>query len=191
MEAWIARFGYAGVLVGSAFEGETTILLAGIFAKLGYLQLEKVVLFSFAGTFLGDCFFFFLGKYIGTPFVERHEFLRAKRNLCNKIIRQNGNLILFAMRFLAGFRSVILVLLGCTYPRPARLLWLDAVIVFVWTIVVSFVGYAFANLVYIFVSDIKGYERYIIPAVLVLPAAAILVYRHLIKEKEEEQFHGD
>jgi len=191
MEAWIARFGYAGVLVGSAFEGETTILLAGIFAKLGYLQLEKVVLFSFAGTFLGDCFFFFLGKYLGTPFVERHEFLRAKRNLCNKIIRQNGNLILLAMRFLAGFRSVILVLLGCTYPRPARFLWLDAVIVFVWTIVVSFVGYAFANLVYIFVSDIKGYERYIIPAVLVLPVAAILVYRHLIKEKEEEQFYGD
>jgi hypothetical protein len=41
------------------------------------------------------------------------------------------------------------------------------------------------------VSDIKGYEKYIIPAVLVLPVAAILVYRHLIKEKEEEQFHGD
>ena len=35
-----ARLGYVGVLIGTFLEGETTILLAAIFAKLGYLKLR-------------------------------------------------------------------------------------------------------------------------------------------------------
>ena len=59
MEETIARLGYVGVLIGTFLEGETTILLAAIFAKLGYLTLKPVIFWSFIGTFLGDCSFFF------------------------------------------------------------------------------------------------------------------------------------
>ena len=52
-------------------------------------------------------------------------------------------------------------------------------------------GYSFANVVYIFVSDTKGYEKVIIPLAVIVAVAPILFYRHLIKEKEEEQFDGD
>jgi membrane protein DedA with SNARE-associated domain len=187
----VARLGYIGVLLGTFLEGETTILVAGIFAKLGFLQLNKVMVCSFIGTFVGDCTFFFLGKYFGRSIIGRYEFLQKRTALSNKIIHEYRHLILFIMRFLAGFRSVILVLLGCANVKTSRFLMIDLVSSLVWSIAVSVIGYSFANVVYIFVHDIKGYEKIVIPLVIVPAIAAILLYRHFIKEKEEEQFHGD
>jgi membrane protein DedA with SNARE-associated domain len=191
MEDSVARLGYLGVLLGTFIEGETTILLAGIFAKLGYLKLRDVILFSFLGTFLGDCSFFFLGKVFGKSIVERYEFLRAKAILSSKIIHQYPHFIIFIMRFLAGFRSIILLLLGCANVKTRRFLVIDLASSLAWSVVISVMGYSFANVVYIFVADIKGYEKIVIPFMVVPAIAAILLYRNFIKEKEEEQFHGD
>jgi membrane protein DedA with SNARE-associated domain len=191
MEDSIARLGYLGVLMGTFIEGETTILLAGIFAKFGYLSLREVILCAFLGTFLGDCCFFFLGKFFGKSVIERYEFLRTRATVAGKIIHQYGHLILFMMRFLAGFRSIILLLLGCANFKSSRFLIIDLALSLLWSIGVSVVGYTFARVVYIFVADIKGYEIVVIPVVVIPAVAAILFYHHFIREKEEEQFDGN
>ncbi len=191
MHEWVSDLGYIGVFVGTFFEGETTILIAGIFAKLGYLELQDVILCSFVGTFAGDCSFFFLGKLFGRSLIERYDYLRKKTVVSSRIIRQHGHLILYFMRFLAGFRSIILLLLGCANVGTMRFLALDLVSSFVWSSLVSLAGYSFANVIYIFVSDAKGYDKIIIPLVVLLTIAGIIFYRHFIKEKEEKQFDGN
>jgi membrane protein DedA with SNARE-associated domain len=191
MEETISRLGYVGVLLGTFLEGETTILLAAIFAKLGYLRLKPVIFWSFIGTFSGDCSFFFLGKFFGRSVIERCEFLRTKALTSSKIIHQYGHLILLIMRFLAGFRSIILVLLGCADLRARRFLLIDVATSAAWSVLISMLGYSFANVVYIFVRDTKGYEKIIIPLAVIVAVAPIFFYRHLIKEKEKEQFDGD
>ncbi len=64
MEETIARLGYVGVLIGTFLEGETTILLAAIFAKLGYLKLKHVIFWSFIGTFAGGLLLFLPGQVL-------------------------------------------------------------------------------------------------------------------------------
>ena len=54
-----------------------------------------------------------------------------------------------------------------------------------WSIVASAIGYLFANIVYIFVHDIKKYEMFLVPAVTVIVVMLIFVYRHIVKEKEK------
>jgi membrane protein DedA with SNARE-associated domain len=191
VEETVSRLGYIGVLIGTFMEGETTILLAAIFAKFGYMKLRQVMFWSFVGTFAGDCSFFFLGKCFGRSVIERYEFLRNKAATSRSIIHQHRHLILFIMRFLAGFRSIILLLLGCANLRTSRFLFIDVASSAIWAFLVSLLGYSFANVVYIFVSDIKGYERVIIPGAVGAAVATILLYRHLIREKEEEQFDGN
>lgn len=191
MHEWVSSLGYLGVFVGTFLEGETTILIAGIFAKLGYLKLKGVIFCAFVGTLAGDCSFFFLGKLFGRSLFERYQFLRNKTALANRIIHQHGNVILYIMRFLAGFRSIILLLLGCANLKTSRFLLLDFISCLVWSTLVSLVGYTFANVVYIFVSDAKGYEKIIMALAILLVGGGILLYRHFIKEKEEEHFHGD
>ncbi len=97
------------------------------------------------------------------------------RSTSNKIIHQYGHLILFMMRFLAGFRSIILLLLGCANLSTSRFLLIDLASSLVWSILVSMVGYSFANVVYIFVSDTKGYEKIIIPLAVIAAVSADLL----------------
>jgi membrane protein DedA with SNARE-associated domain len=190
VENTLARLGYVGVLIGTFMEGETTILLAAIFAKFGYLNLKHVMFCSFVGTFVGDCSFFFFGKLFGRSIVERYEFLRNKAIRSNEMIHRYRHLILFVMRFLAGFRSIILLLLGCADLRSSRFLAVDLVSSIVWSILVSLIGYIFADVVYLFVSDVKGYEKIVMTFAVIAAVAAILIYRRFIR-REEEQFHGD
>lgn len=191
MEDWIARYGYLGVLLGCFVEGETTILVAAIFAKFGFLSLGQVIVCSFLGTFLGDCTFFCLGRYFGRSLLERFKPLNKKTNLARRIMNRYGNLIVAVMRLLAGFRAAILVLLGCSHFGGWRFLALDFLATAAWAVLVSMIGYTFANVVYIFVSDVRGYEGMIVPVVAVIVVFVILFYRHMVKEKEEEEFYGD
>jgi len=189
--ALISRWGYIGVLLGTLLEGETTVLVAGIFAKLGYLKLKGILLCASLGTYVGDCLFFFLGKHCGRPIIERYDFLKRKVALSDKIIHKYGNHLFFAIRFLAGFRSIILLLLGCANFRSRRFLTLDLLSSVIWSAVIGLCGYLSANLVYIFVDDIKKYEHTLIPLLMVLGVFGIFFYRRYVRDKEKEQFHGD
>ena len=190
MEAWIMDYGYIGVLVGTFFEGEATVLLGGVFSQFGYLSLSKVMMYACTGTFLGDCTFFFLGKLFGRKVIERYEYLRLRTTLADSFIRRYGNVILFMMRFLAGFRSVILLLLGCTSMGVGRFLITDFLMAACWAVLVSMLGYTFGNVVYIFVTDVKGYERMIVPVVIALAVLAIILYRYFVRKNEGGDRHG-
>jgi len=42
------------------------------------------------------------------------------------------------------------------------------------------------NVVYIFVTDVKGYERMIVPVVIALAVLAIILYRYFVRKNEGE-----
>jgi membrane protein DedA with SNARE-associated domain len=189
MEAYIAKYGYIGIFIGTFLEGETTVLLGGIFSKLGYININRVVLWAFMGTFAGDCTFFFLGRTFGRKQIGKYEFLSSKVPLANKIIQKYGNFIIFILRFLVGIRAVVLLLLGCTDMKKSKFILFSVLNSILWSIIVSFIGYLFANVVYVFVHDIKKYEELIIPIILVSVTIFILVYRRIMKEKEKS--YGD
>ena len=97
------HYGYIGVAIGTFFEGEATALLGGIFSQLGFLSLNRDILYACTGTFLGDCTFFFLGRLFGRTLIDRYQMLRSRTCFADEVIRRYGHLILFTMRFLAGF----------------------------------------------------------------------------------------
>lgn len=190
MEGYIAKYGYIGIFIGTFLEGETTVLLGGIFSKLGFMSVWMVMLYAFAGTFVGDCTFFAIGRFFGKNIVERFSFIRSKVPLANKVIQRSGNFIVFITRFLVGFRAVILILLGCTNLKMSRFFIYSILNSIAWSILISIIGFAFGEVVLVFVSDIKKYESIIVPVILILVMILILVYRHIMKEKEKKAY-GD
>lgn len=185
MEEYIARYGYLAIVIGTFLEGETTVLLGGIFSKFRYLELDHVMGWAFVGTLAGDCTFFLFGRLLGKNIIEKYDFLRSRVPVANGIIRKYGNFIIFLVRFFVGVRGIILILLGCTDIKKRTFLLYSTISAALWSIVVSAVGYVFANVVYIFVHDIKQYERLVVPAIIGAVLICILVYRHIVKEREK------
>ena len=58
--------GYAAILTGCLFEGETVLVAAGWAAQGGYLSLPLVLLSAWLGAVSGDHLFFMLGRYKGS-----------------------------------------------------------------------------------------------------------------------------
>jgi membrane protein DedA with SNARE-associated domain len=191
VENYIAQYGYAGIIIGTFFEGETTVLLGGIFSKLGYMNLWAVALCAFAGTFGGDCAFFAIGRYLGKNIVERFTFIRRRIPLADRIIHKKGNLIIFMVRFLVGIRAIILILLGCTNLKTGKFLCYSLLNSVAWTIFVSAVGFAFGNIVLVFVNDIKKHESLTIALVLAFVLVFIFILRHIIKKKENMTYGNE
>jgi membrane protein DedA with SNARE-associated domain len=191
VDAYLAHYGYIAIVVGTFLEGETTVLIGGIFSKLRYMELNRVMIAAFTGTMLGDCTFFFLGKYLGRNLIEKYEFLRCRIPLANRIIKRYGNFILFLVRFFVGVRGIILLLLGCTDIKKRTFFLYSTLSALLWSVAVSLIGYVFGEVVYIFANDVRKYELYIIPAVLAGVLLLILIYRHVVKEKEEESYGND
>jgi membrane protein DedA with SNARE-associated domain len=190
MESYIAQYGYIGIFVGTFLEGETTVLLGGIFSRLGYMNIFMVMFYAFAGTLAGDCTFFSIGRCFGKTIIERYEFIRSKVPLANKIIKHYGNFIIFIIRFLVGIRAVVLILLGCTNMKVGKFLVYSLLNSICWSLLVGMVGYLFGRVVLVFVDDIKKYETVIVPVVLGLVVLLILVYRYIMSKKEKETY-GD
>jgi len=185
MEVYLEKFGYIGIFVGTFLEGETTVLLGGIFSKLGYMNIYKVILFAFLGTFAGDFTFFALGKKFGRNMIDRYEFLSSKVPIADKIIKKHGNFIIFIIRFLVGIRAVILILLGCTNIRISKFLFFSIANSILWSIAVSIIGYVFGKVVYIFVKDMKHYEWHILSGIILLIIIFIVIYRRIMEKKEK------
>lgn len=188
MEAYIAKYGYIGIFIGTFLEGETTVLLGGIFSRLGYMNIFMVMFYAFAGTLIGDFTFFSIGRRYGKKIIDRYEFIRNKVPLANKVIKRYGNFIIFIIRFLVGIRAVVLILLGCTNMGTGRFLFFSFLNSACWSILVSLVGYLFGKVVLVFVDDIKKYETIIVPLVLVLVILLIFVYRYFVNKKEKETY---
>lgn len=190
MEGYIAKYGYIGIFIGTFLEGETTVLIGGIFSRLGYMSILNVILYAFAGTLAGDFTFFAVGRYFGKNIVERFTFIRNRVPLANRVIRKNGNFIIFMIRFLVGIRAVILVLLGCTNLKMSKFIIFSVLNSVAWSILVAIIGFVFGNVVLVFVGDLKKYEPIIVPAVLAFVVLFILIYRHIMNEKEKKAY-GD
>jgi membrane protein DedA with SNARE-associated domain len=83
LPALIAQFGYIAVFLGTVFEGEAVLLLAGYSAHRGYLDFAPVVAVAMSGAVLGDLTLFWLGRRHGQRLITRRPgmHLRAERAL--------------------------------------------------------------------------------------------------------------
>ena len=77
--ALVETYGYIAVFAGAFLEGETLLALGGLAASRGHLDFVAVTLVALLGGFLGDQFFFFLGRHRGQALLRRFPRWEASR----------------------------------------------------------------------------------------------------------------
>lgn len=141
-------FGYPLVLVAAALEntflltivfpGGTMVLLGGVYARLGYLDLPWVILVGWVGTFLGASVDYWLGRLNDRTWLRRvleQRHMAGALERAGGLMRRYGPLAFMAGHFVPQVRSLVAVAAGVTrlpYPRfalyeaPAALAWASA-----------------------------------------------------------------
>jgi membrane protein DedA with SNARE-associated domain len=179
----ITLFGYPVILLGTLAEGEMVLILGGFAAHRGYLDLRLVILCAFIGAFLGDQFFFYLGRHKSRPFLRRHPGWQRRISTVQRSIERFRIIFVLGFRFIYGLRTISPFVLGMGEIRTVVFIALDAAAALVWAILVGCLGYAFGNVMEALLGDIERYELELFGVLLIIGTAVWLV-RTLRKTKE-------
>ena len=162
MEGYIREFGYAAILIGTFFEGETVLLVGGFLANRTYLELPWVIAAALVGTLCGDQMYFYLGRIKGLEFLQRRPRWKRKSARVRELLRRHQTLVVFGFRFLYGARTMIPFLIGASKVSPIRFLMLNVIGVTVWAVSVGIAGYLLGRTVTIFLADVETYELWVL-----------------------------
>lgn len=164
LKEYLELHGYWVLFIGTFLEGEAILLLAGLFAFRGYLDIVGVICTAWAGSFLGDQFYFYLGRFKGRGLLKRFHSIARKFREALKLIEKYGNFVAFISRFTYGFRIVLPIILGITNLSPRTFLWINLASAFTWAVIFSLSGYLFGKSASLVLDNISNYEHYLILA---------------------------
>ncbi len=183
LEVIIAQYGLVAVFVGTFFEGEIVVVAGGFLSRLGFISLCWVYITAFVATFLGDQFFFYLGRKKGTSFLEKRPHLHKRAQKVHNLIHNHQNKILFCYRFLYGLRIPTLLAMGTSELSTKKFALLNLLNSFVWTSIFVFGGYFFGEFFTYLIENVHEFEKEIILSIVSV-AIAVWLASIILNRKE-------
>ena len=174
IEGFLAQYGYFALFLGTFLEGESFLLLAGFLASRGYLSLTGVILVSFSGAFLGNIFYYALGRWRGKSLILRATALDKSYQKVQLFVERYGGLSVFVSQFFYGTRLISSLAFGAMLMSFKRFAGLQFMATLTWAAVAGSVGYLFGETLEKILGDIRHYEKSIAVAVFGLAMAYVL-----------------
>jgi membrane protein DedA with SNARE-associated domain len=176
LNSLLHSYGYALIFAGTFLEGESLLVLGGLFAHRGYLDLGGVIAASFGAALCGDQLFFHLGRRHARGFLARFPRLRNKVNVSLARVERNQVKVVLGMRFLWGLRIALPVALGLSGMSARRFFWLNILSAVLWSCSFACIGFFAGEVFSRLVDDVRAHEKWI-AAALLLTGAVVLYLR--------------
>ena len=147
IEAIVARYGLAALLLGAGLEGETVVVAGGMLAHRGLFPLPAAMAAASLGSFTADQIFFLIGRRFHDHRIVRRAHEKPAFARAVGFFQRHPVGFIFAFRFLYGFRTVSPIAIGTT-DVPVRLFVIvNLISAIVWGITFSSLGYMFGQAV--------------------------------------------
>ncbi len=173
----IERFGYLATFVGTLLEGETLLILSGLAAHRGYLDINLVVLVGAVGGALGDFVLFLVGRRYREHFVRRFPRLRPGFERVRQMIERYPNATIFGVRFMYGLRVVGPMAIGSTRIPLWHFALVNLLGAVTWSACWAGAGYVLGHAAERLLGELSRYEGYLIAGALVVGGIVVLVLR--------------
>ncbi|WNW12806.1 DedA family protein [Pseudomonas sp. DTU_2021_1001937_2_SI_NGA_ILE_001] len=171
LQNFLNDFGYLALFIGTFFEGETILVLAGFLAFRGYMDLNMVMIVAFCGSYAGDQLWYFMGRRHGRRILARKPRWQAMGDRALRLVRKHPDLWVLSFRFVYGLRTVMPVAIGLSGYPPGRYLLLNGIGAAVWAIALAAAAYHFGSFMEGLLGNIKKYEMWVLGGLLVIGLA--------------------
>lgn len=156
--ALIDSYGYAAVFVGAFLEGETLLALGGLAASRGYLDFIAVTLVALVAGFLGDQFFFFVGRRHGQALLRRFPHWQQRAQRFDGLLARWHAPLIVALRFMYGLRILGPVMLGMGGCPAWKFMAYNFLGACLWAPLVAGVGFVFGTMLEAALRDLQQVE---------------------------------
>jgi len=178
LETFLAKYGYIAILLGTAFEGETIMIMGGFSAHRGYLKLLPwVVLAGFVGNFFQNQIYFILGRRYGNRTMEKHPDWKPRLQQVNGWLARFQSSLIVGLRFVPGFRTIGGVAVGMSDVSPFRFIVLNLSGAMLWAVVIGILGYLCGHVLELIMGEIKQMEVPILVGIAVIGGLSFFFHR--------------
>jgi len=168
-------FGEAALFIGFVLPGETSVIIAGVVASQGRVNIVALCVLVVVAAILGDTVGYFVGQHWGSRILEIRLLQRRHQDVERAMegLRQRGPIYVFLARFTAFLRAVMPGLAGLSRMQYRRFFVANASGALIWGVAYSLLGY-FAG------TALTRIERYAswfgIAMLIVLIAIIVTIY---------------
>lgn len=145
LDQFVRDWGYLAVAAGAFAEGETVLLAAGYAARVGWLELWRVILVAVVAASAGDQFFFWVGRLWGQVLLRRIPRLRAQVERVAVLLRRRPGGAVVAVRFIYGLRIAGPILIGAAAVSPLRFALFNVLGAALWAPLIAGLGWGFGH----------------------------------------------
>ena len=175
-------FGEAALFIGFVLPGETSVIVAGVVASQGHVNIDVLCVLVAVAAIVGDSVGYAIGHRYGErlltlPFIRTRE-VALQRAL--EGLRQRGPIYVFIGRFTAFLRAVMPGLAGMSKMHYRRFLIANALGGIVWGVGYALLGYFAGNAL----TTIESFASWLGIVLLVL-VAALLTVVHFRRRRRE------
>ena len=154
---FIQQYGYLAILIGTFLEGETILVLGGLAAHLGLLDLQWVILSAFTGSLTGDQLYYYIGRRYGPRIIAKRLSWQANADKVYRLLHRHQNFLILTFRFYYGLRNVTPFVIGASQVSRLRFFVLNVIGAAVWAVTLGWIGYLFGEAFRLFIVDVKHY----------------------------------
>ena len=189
----IEQYGLYGVFVLVMFEGDLTLLLAGVLAHSGFFDdgllqgygFAKVLLWGTLGGFASDNLAYGAGRiFSGT--VRRVRFYRRSQERLERMTQRFGPLSIFLSKYIYGLRWASCTFYGVSGMPYLRFVPLSLGSCFLWVFILSGVGYFFSSAVMGLIGDFRHVGKILLGILIGGVVLFYLIKRRWVSKRVEE-----
>jgi membrane protein DedA with SNARE-associated domain len=190
LEQLVVSYGLAAVFLGSAVEGDFTLILGGVFAHLGYFPFPLAVGAGALGSFLGDLAWYALGRMRGPKFRAGRLYRRVGHRI-ESLAARLGPTQLIAARFVYGTKAASMVFWGLHGLSLPRFALVDGAGCVLGSLVFTGLGYVVSGSATVLLGRVRRVQLWLLGALAVGVLLVVLIHWAAKKELHIEDNEGD
>jgi membrane-associated protein len=171
----------ASIMLGFVFPGETAVILGGVIASKGRVNLTDMAIVVVACAIVGDSIGYWVGDKWGDKILQLPLLRKRQRGIGVALeqLRKRGALFVFLGRFTAFFRAVIPGLAGLSKMRYRVFLPANAAGGLCWGVLFLLLGYFVGQAI----ESAASIASYVLLGIIAL-VVVVLFVRHRRREKQ-------
>lgn len=181
--AWLAEYGYIILFVWSLMEGEMGLIIAGMMAHKGEMDIGLSIIIAAIGGFLGDQFYFYIGRYNKNYIYKKFKTQRRKFAMAHLLLKRYGWPVIFIQRYLYGLRAIIPMSIGVTRYSAKMFAIINFISAIIWATTGILLAYIFGEPIWRAVKWIKDHYYIAIPIAITIGGSIYLYLHYATKRK--------
>jgi len=178
-------FGEAALFIGFILPGETAVLVAGVVASQGHVNVVLVVALVVAAAIAGDSVGYLIGRRYGESLMKL-PILKHRRGALERALeglRRRGPIYVFIARFTAFLRAVMPGLAGMSHMNYRRFFFANALGGIIWGTGFTLLGY-FAGTA---LTRIEKYASWMGLSVLLAMILFFVIFHFVKRSRESDE----